>query len=80
MCATERVQSYTCSGLAKGNTEANCAKVVDSGDCLRQLVGGNIDFGVLSAEEVLLASKFDRLNNETRVIAEIRHVERVNGK
>lgn len=78
VCATERVPQYTCAGLNKGNTEAACARVVDSADCVRQLVAGNAHFGVLSAEELLLASKFAPLNEQTRVIAEIRHSERLN--
>ncbi|KAK3914575.1 Transferrin [Frankliniella fusca] len=77
-CASERVPSYTCAGLTKGNTEVNCARVVDSADCVRQLVSKHVDFGVLSAEEILLASKYPRLNDETRVVSEIRHVERAN--
>lgn len=77
-CASERVPAYTCAGLTKGNTEANCARVVDSADCVRQLVSKHVDFGVLTAEEILLASKIPKLNDETRVVSEIRHVERLN--
>ncbi|KAJ9575280.1 hypothetical protein L9F63_025763 [Diploptera punctata] len=80
MCVTDtQATSNDCQILKIGGSRFNCVNVKDSTDCALKLQKGEADFGIFTAEEAILMSKFDQLQ-ERKVVAEIRNTERETAK
>ncbi|XP_050080234.1 transferrin-like [Anopheles maculipalpis] len=73
VCATARYTAE-CEQLQRGNSEVVCVHVQDSVECAQRIRNGTADFGVFSAESVLLTASlgWEGLN----VLKELRSAER----
>ncbi|EZA58009.1 hypothetical protein DMN91_006051 [Ooceraea biroi] len=59
LCAPfDTISEDTCYALQKGENEVICSRVEDSAECAIRLASGDADFGIFTAEELLLAYKF----------------------
>ncbi|XP_023702875.1 transferrin isoform X2 [Cryptotermes secundus] len=72
ICVTERqATTNDCDKLKKTESKFNCVRVIDNTDCALKLERGEADFGIFTAEEAILASKFDT-KQQLVVIGDIR--------
>ncbi|XP_046750206.1 transferrin-like [Diprion similis] len=75
LCATSAINPVTCVSLGRGENQVSCDTVVDSSECAIKLNRGEVDFGMFTAEEALLAYNF--YPSDSQVIAQLKHPERV---
>ncbi|KAG7200974.1 hypothetical protein KM043_003331 [Ampulex compressa] len=75
LCATDSISENSCQVLEKGGSKVSCARVIDSADCAIRLARGEVDFGVFTAEELLLAYQF--YPKEIVPIFQLKHKERL---
>ncbi|XP_046431540.1 transferrin-like [Neodiprion pinetum] len=76
LCATSAINPVTCVSLQRGESQVSCVIVEDSSECAIKLNRGEVDFGIFTAEEALLAYNF--YPSDSQVIAQLKHPERVN--
>ncbi|XP_063216183.1 transferrin-like [Bacillus rossius redtenbacheri] len=69
MCVDKYQGGRDCVVLESGESSVRCVEVTDSVDCAQKIQSGRADFGVFTAEEALLASKF--VNSDTQVLLEL---------
>lgn len=72
ICVTEKqAKTDECEKLRKTESKFNCIRAIDNSDCALKLERGEADFGIFTAEEAILTSKFD-IQQQRVVIGEIR--------
>nr|CAD7439378.1 unnamed protein product [Timema bartmani] len=69
LCVPKYSGGRDCVILESGDSNIRCVQVTDSVECALKLQSGEVDVGVFTAEEALLASKF--IDNSTKVILQI---------
>ncbi|KAL0270321.1 UNVERIFIED_CONTAM: hypothetical protein PYX00_007775 [Menopon gallinae] len=77
VCATSD-HTEACKRVEATRKDVRCLKVADSTECLQQILKGKAHFGTFTPEEAILASYY--INDQVRVVAEIRHPDKPDEK
>ncbi|XP_015597144.1 transferrin [Cephus cinctus] len=75
LCAPQSISDNTCYSLQRGESQVSCLRVEDSADCAIKLSRGDADFGVFTAEELLLAHQF--YPTGLQLISQLRHKDKI---
>ncbi|XP_014209303.1 transferrin-like [Copidosoma floridanum] len=75
LCVQEDVTETSCNALSRLDSPIKCERVVDSAECARKLAEGRADFGIFTADELLLAHNF--YPTGINVVAELRNKEKI---
>lgn len=71
LCATSFITQDSCNALERGNSPIRCQRVTDTVECAIKLAEGKADFGVFTADEVLLTHHF--YPSGVQVVAELKN-------
>ncbi|XP_001600442.2 transferrin-like [Nasonia vitripennis] len=71
LCAPSFITPDSCNALERGDSPIRCQRVIDTAECAIQLAEGKADFGVFTADEVLLTHHF--YPTGVQVVAELKN-------
>ncbi|XP_066586110.1 transferrin-like [Prorops nasuta] len=75
-CAPKSIYTeYDCNALAKRGSPVHCVPVIDLTECAIKLARGEVDFGIFTAEELLLAHQI--YPTELMPVFQLKHKDRI---